>query len=249
MTAYQRVPNAPYTPVRHVAAGPARPNAFVEIAWIDHRGLPAWDRRALPDTPEMEDAVSGFARGTMLRGPSGPVAVEDLVPGDHVAVRGGGTARVDWIGARSYPSGARRPTFYRVAAHAFGASGPDTDVLLGATAHVLLHSARNVPLVGGPLAFAPVSAFADGHRVAAVTPPGEVTVYGLACRGQEAVLAGGLAVESYHPARATRCRLTRTVLADMAQLLPQTAGGAGFGAPRVPHLTASEAAGLALSGI
>ncbi|SDY66596.1 Hint domain-containing protein [Jannaschia faecimaris] len=253
MTAYQRLPSASFSPVPgpdgDTRGAEVRTTASYDLAWVDHRGMATWDRRSLPDTPEVEAAVSSFARSAMLRGPRGPVAVEDLIPGDQVMVRGGGMARIDWIGSRSYSSTAERPMFYRVAARAFGASGPDVDILLGASAHVLIDSKKCVDLVGGTLAFAPISAFEDGHNVAAIVPPGEVTVYGIACRGQEAMLAAGLAIESYHPARATVRSLNRTVLADLAKLFPQTTGGAGFGAPRIPYLTPAEAVGLALAGV
>lgn len=253
MTAYQRLPSASFSPVPgpegDTRGAETRTSAPYDLAWIDHRGAATWDRRSLPDTPEVEAAVSSFARGTLLRGPRGPVAVEDLIPGDRVTVRGGGTAQIEWIGSRSYAGQAERPLFYRVAARAFGASGPDTDILLGASAQILIDSPKCRELVGGPLAFAPIAAFEDGHSVSTIVPPGEVAVYGIACSGQEAMLVQGLPVESYHPARATGTSLTRTVLADMAKLFPQTASGTGFGAPRIPYLTRSEAMSLAMAGV
>ncbi|MEM7487846.1 MAG: Hint domain-containing protein [Pseudomonadota bacterium] len=223
--------------------------AAYDLAWIDHRGAALWDTRTLPDRPEIDEAVSSLARGAMLQGPRGPIAVEDLMPGDRVATRGGGTAEIRWIGARTYGPGGARPTFYRVAAHAFGALGPETDVVLGAHAHVLIDSPRCQPLVGARLAFAPVAAFEDGHAVTAIVPPGEVTCYGLACAGQAAILVSGLAVESYHPARATTRNLNRSILAEMGKLFPQVAEGGGFGAPRINYLSPVEAQGLALSGL
>ncbi len=251
MTAYQRLPSSSYAPVPGAEGAPDdRPTAAYDLAWIDHRGAATWDTRRLPATSEVDGAVSSFARGALLRGSRGPIAIEDLIPGDRVAVRGGGTAQIDWIGARSYsPRSEERPLFYRVSTRAFGASGPETDIVLGAHAHILIDSPRCRDLVGGDLAFAPLAAFEDGHSVTSIVPPGEVTVYGLACSGQEAVLACGLPVESYHPARATARSLTRTVLADMAKLFPQTACGSGFGAPRIPYLTPAEAQSLALSGV
>ena len=252
MTAYQRLPSASFSRIPNQNDSPAqtdaRPFARYDLAWIDHRGAATWDNRSLPETPEIEAAVSSFARGTLLRGPRGPIAIEDLVPGDRVATRDGGTAQIDWIGSRNYFGEGERPTFYRVAAGAFGGRGPMQDIQLGAHAHVLIDNIRCRGLVGGLLAFAPIAAFEDGHSVTAIVPQGEVTVYGIACSGQEAVLAADLPVESYHPARATRRSLTRTVLSDMAKLFPQTASGAGFGAPRIPYLTLAEAQGLAMTG-
>lgn len=261
MTAYRRLPSASCTPVDrsvsaetvfggpHAGSSDTRPTAAYDLAWINDEGIAARDGRTLPASSVIEAAVSSFARGTLLRGPRGPVSIEDLMPGDRVGVRGGGTARIDWIGARRYAGVTDRPRFYRVAARAFGATGPEHVVLLGAHAHILIDSPRCRDLVGGPLAFAPVAAFEDGHCVTAIAPPGEVSVYGIACAGQEAVLAGGLPVESYHPARATGQSLTRTALADIARLFPQRAGGAGFGAPAVPYLTFAEARSLAVAGV
>lgn len=224
-----------------------RPTIACDIAWCDADGQARWDRRALPDTPEIVAALSSFARGTLLLGPDGPVAVEDLVPGDRVAVRGGGTVSIDWIGALGHRAAA--PGLFRVAAHAFGASGPARDVLLGAGARVLVESPRCRALVGTDTAYAPVSAFEDGHRVAAIAPPGEVVTYGLACAGQEAVLAGGLAVGSTHPARALATNLKRSGPSDLARLFPQMSRTGGFGAARIPCLTMTEAQGLAFAGL
>ena len=251
MTAYQRLPSASFSPVH--ADAPARPETGLpqvsyDLAWLDHRGTASWDRRRLPDMPEIAGAVASLARGAELRGPHGPVAIEDLVPGDRVATRDGGTAQIDWIGARTYGPGGERPLFYRVSARAMGAAGPESDVLLGAHAHVLVAHKACHELVGGPVAFAPVAAFEDGEMITAIVPPGEVTVYGLACAGQEAILVNGMSVESYHPARATGRALNRAVLASMAQLFPQIGDGAGFGPPRIPYLTLSEAQGLPLRG-
>ena len=47
----------------------------------------------------MEDAVSAFARGTLLQTVSGPVAIEDLDPGEMVETVDGPPALVTWIGS------------------------------------------------------------------------------------------------------------------------------------------------------
>ncbi|GIT91106.1 hypothetical protein JANAI62_15610 [Jannaschia pagri] len=258
MTAYQRLPSASFRsaldPMVETHEGrfgtPQRETAAYDLAWINDRGSAIWDTRRLPDTPEIEGVVSCLARGAMLQSPRGPIAVEDLIPGDRVMTAGGGSTQIDWIGARSYPSiSDRRPLFYRVAARAFGGQGPKADTLLGAHAQILIDSDRCKPLVGARQAFAPLAAFEDGMNVVAVQPPGEVAVYGIACSGQEAVLVSGMAVETYHPARTITNSLTRVVLSDMARLFPHLTHGAGFGAPRIPYLSLSEAQGLSMYGL
>jgi hypothetical protein len=250
MTAYQRLPAAPFAPVpsRDRIGEGAAPLAFYDLAWLDPRGFATWDRRRLPALPEIDCAVGSFARGAMFAGISGPIAIEDLLPGDEVASVDGGKARITWIGSRAYGHGAERPLFYRVAAHAFSGQGPTGDVVLGAHAHVLVDTPRCRPLVGGTRAFAPIAAFEDGDSVAPLVPPGEVAIYGVACTGQAGLLVSGLPVESYHPARATGRSLTRAVMSEMGNLFPQVNDGAGFGAPRIPYLSMSEAQGLELVG-
>lgn len=252
MTAYQRLPSAPSRPVGQpdmpgaATARDMRPTLPVDLAWIDGRDRAVWDNRLLPDTAQITDAIAALARGALLHGETGPTAIEDLMPGDRVRTRSGGTARIEWIGSMEMSGPDCR--LFRVSANAFGGAGPTIDMILGEGAHILIESPKCQPLVGGPCAFAPIAAFEDGYSVTAITPPGAVMVYGLACSGQEAVLAAGLPIETYHPARATARSLTRSALSDMARLFPHLAGGAGFGAPRIPHLTMSEAQSLAGSG-
>ncbi|WP_371156535.1 Hint domain-containing protein, partial [Jannaschia sp. 2305UL9-9] len=130
MTAYQRLPSASFRSAldpdldrdgARTTAPDTRAMAPYDLAWIDSRGVATWDRRRLPDTPQIEGAVSCLARGAMLRGPRGPVAIEDLVPGDRIATRSGGTVQIDWIGSRTYRGGTDTPRFFRIAARAFGA--------------------------------------------------------------------------------------------------------------------------------
>jgi hypothetical protein len=54
-----------------------------------------------PATSVFEDTASAFARGTIIPTVSGPVAVEDLIPGDFVETEHG-PEPVVWIGSTSY---------------------------------------------------------------------------------------------------------------------------------------------------
>ena len=224
-----------------------------DIAWMDRDGVAKWDCLHLPDLPALDGAVVNLARGAVLRRPLGDVAIEDLMPGDRVATASGGTVQIDWIGSRTiFPgtgSRAAAAPLYRIAAGAFGNAGPHQDTVVGAHARVLIQSPRCRDLVGTPTAFAPVAAFEDGSGVCAIHPPGAVTVYGIACSGQEAVLVGGLPLETYHPARATSQSLNRSVLSELARLFPHLSDRTGFSVPRIPHLSMTEAQELAVRGV
>ncbi|UWQ21363.1 Hint domain-containing protein [Jannaschia sp. W003] len=224
-------------------AVPEGPLATYDVSWLDAQGRERWETLRLPAEGAVGDVVATFARGTPIETPRGPVAVEDLLPGDRVRTPSG-SAALRWCGSRSHGPTEARPTLYRIGEGAFGRGRPAGDVVLGAGAHVLAEGPRCRPLVGSDAAFAPVAAFEDAMHVIAVQPPGEVATYGLACEGQEAVIVGGIAVGSYHPAREMMRRVTPATLEALHRLIPPLAEG--FGAARIPYLTATEAQSLNL---
>lgn len=225
------------------ARGPDLPVAVFETCWLDAAGRERWDSLRLPLSEVAMGAVSAFARGTPVQTPRGEVAIEDLIPGDRVSTPEG-SASVTWIGLRAYGPTDERPTLYRVKEQTFGRDRPSGDIVLGAGAHVLVDSPRCRPLVGRDEAFAPIAALEDALRVIAVQPPGDVATYGIACEGQEAILVGGLPIETYHPARDMMRRVTPAMLEDMARLIPPL--GHGFGSARIPYLSMTEAQTLQL---
>jgi hypothetical protein len=70
-----------------------------------------------------------------------------------------------------------------------------------------------------------------------------VTLYGIACARQEALMVCDLPIGTFHPSWATSRRLTPGLLSDLAHLFPQ-AEARGFGAPSIPQLTRSEASSM-----
>jgi len=51
-----------------------------------------------PAIPAFELAFAAMARGTLLAGPDGPVAIEDLRPGMLLETARKGACRIEWIG-------------------------------------------------------------------------------------------------------------------------------------------------------
>ncbi len=67
-----------------------------------------------------------FATGTMIATGGGDAAVEDLVPGDQVALATGGSARVVWLGHRRQLDG----HVIRIRTHALGPHQPVRDLIV-----------------------------------------------------------------------------------------------------------------------
>ena len=219
-------------------SGDAAPHRAYDIGWLDAEGAARWDTRRLPAVPALEAAVAMFGLGTPLDTPRGPVPVEDLQPGDVVRSDRGDTA-IQWIGIRVFPAAEPRPALYRVSARAFGDGRPTGPLVLGAGASLLVTGPACRPFAGGEAAFVPIAAREDGMAVAELSPPGDVTLFGVALRDHGAVLAGGVPVGAWHPARSVAMTLTRDGLRDVARLCPPAEEG-GFGPVRIPHLTLAE---------
>ena len=95
------------------------------------------------------ETVACFAAGTRIRTARGDVPVETLMPGDAVAVLGGGTAPVRWVGHRRLDC-ARHPRPWRVrpvrvAAHAFGPGVPARALFLSPD-HALFAGGALIPV-------------------------------------------------------------------------------------------------------
>ncbi|MBM2577383.1 Hint domain-containing protein [Jannaschia sp. Os4] len=223
---------------RHLAPGlPERTRPY-DVAWVDG-AQPTWEVRDLPALPALEAAVSILGRGAHVDVPGGTRAIEDLAPGDLVEGLDG-PVPLDWIGTCDFEPDDDRPALFRIESHAFGAGRPAAPTLLGGGAHVLVEGEATRAMIGAPRAFAPVEAGEDGMAVTRLQPAGVVTLYGLACAGTEAVRVGGLAVATWHPARAAASRLSSSGLSDLARLCPPVARE-GFGPARIPQMTLTEA--------
>jgi len=92
-----RVPRAP-----HPDAQPRRSNAPLrkyEVAYLNGAGKIEYVTRMAPALPVFEDAFGALGHGAILQTETGPVAVEDLHPGDRIRVANGGYETLLWRGA------------------------------------------------------------------------------------------------------------------------------------------------------
>lgn len=226
LTTHAPVPHLPdrNAPDR-TAAGAARRSArnkplmrrFEAIA-RDTAGQERHVAALAPAIPVFEQAFAAFARGTQIATPSGPVAIEDLGPGDLVQTAEQGPQPVLWIGTITlYPAAVAAapdaPGLLRLTAGCFGPGRPVDDMVLGPYARIARHASRAAARFGGDEVFVPAADLQDGTSVIGLRPVAPVQVHHLALDGHATIRAGGLDVESFHPG----C-LTDTLDAEMQAL-------------------------------
>lgn len=187
--------------------------------------------RLAPATGFFESAFNAMARGTLVTTPQGPVAVEDLRPGDFVETAEGGAEPILWRGSLTlYPLRpglhARPDRLYRCTADALGYGRPIQDLLLGPGA-----------LVWSPRAgdFLPAEALLDGETVIELTPPGAVTAFHLCLAGSRTLLANGVALRSFAPDAHAAAHLAPELLALFVSLFPNAAEIADIAALPLPR--------------
>lgn len=169
--------------------------------WRDAGGRFMAQERSLPALPLLDAAHAAFARGALVATPRGPVAVEDLSPGDMIAPAAGGAVPVVWIGSvtvRPGPSGEGVP-LTRVLADAFGIGRPLADLVMGPGARLLSRPRRLRARIGADGVLSPVHAMADGVHAIRMISRQPVTFYHLALRRHAVIVVNGLETESFHP--------------------------------------------------
>lgn len=191
--------------------------------------------RLAPASGFFEAAFNAVARGTLIHTPSGPVAIEDLRPGDFVETAEAGPEVLLWRGSLTlYPMRpglqGRPDRLYRVTVDALGYGRPMQDLLLGPGARVW--SARAA-------AFRPPEDLLDGETVVELTPPAPVSAYHLCLASGGTLLANGVALQSFVPDAVAAAHLSPELLTLFLALFPNAERLAEFGALALPRRTAA----------
>lgn len=213
------------------AARSERPDRLYSCLWGDAEGRVMVQERSVPALPLLDTAHAAFARGALVSTPRGPVAVEDLSPGDTIVTVAGGAVPVAWIGwvtFRPDRSGNGAP-LTRVMADAFGLGRPLADLVMGPGARLLSRPRQLRARLGADGVLSPVHAMADGFHAIRMVPRQPVTFYHLALRRHAMIVVNGLETESFHPGAGFERDHDVATLRQIMQAFPHLSDPRDFG--------------------
>ena len=236
-----RGPHSPHIPQAQGLSDRARPLLRrARSLSLSDGGIVDEARFMIPVLPLFERAFTAFARGALIETVAGPVAIEDLLPGDRVQTVDGEAMPVLWIGsttvtARRDLAGERPVALYRIAADAFGVNRPMSYLVLGPAAR-LFRTPAGTRMPGGQRVVCPIAAFEDGIGVSATTPPSMVDLFHLALPRHAIIRVSGLEAESYHPGLGAIGAVGPAMRELFLKVFPHVQGPADFGPLSCPQI-------------
>lgn len=175
-----------------------------EVSSLLPNGNIAETRHIAPALPLFEDAFCAFSRGTMINTTLGPVAIEDLLPGDEIVTADGKSQPLVWKGSTTVVPGRPGPQgrnlrLTRIMADSFGMQRPLSFVVAGPSARLLYTPEHLRAVSGGAQMLTPVREFIDGNNVIETAPPTAVELFHICLKQHSTICIGGLEFETYHP--------------------------------------------------
>ncbi|MEP2715304.1 Hint domain-containing protein [Pseudophaeobacter sp.] len=205
-----------------------------EVSSLLPNGEIAETRHIAPALPIFEDAFCAFTRGSLVETTTGPVAVEDLLPGDEIITQEGGPQPLIWKGSTSLvPSRAdakgRTHRLTSFMADSLGLQKPTSCVVTGPSARLLRMPPDMRVSPDAPLLLTLAEEFRDGMNIFETAPPTVVDMFHL-CLPEHAVInVGGLEFETYHPGPDALKLVSHAIKTLYLNLFSHVDSLAGFG--------------------
>lgn len=163
--------------------------------------------------------------GTLVETPNGPVAVEDLEPGDLVMTRDDGPQPVRWCGrAIRRATGIDAPVVIEA-----GALGDHARAELSPNHRVLMRSPGAELLFGEGEVLVKAKDLVNGATIRLRRDGGPVTYVHVMFDRHQIIRGNGLDSESYHPGRETIDSFDAETREEILRLMPDAADHDGFG--------------------
>jgi hypothetical protein len=209
------------------------PKRHYRMQWLDEAGDIQEGERTVQANPLVDAAHSAFVRGTLISTACGPIAIEDLLPGDRVVTAADGPQPVLWIGSMTLAvpehAGSLR-ILTRIQTDALGAMRPLSDLIVGPGARLLRHPRRLRASCGSEPVLTPARAMADGMQIFGVAPRKPVTLYHICLRQHAIITASGLETESFHPGAGFERGLDKATVREFLSFFPHVETPQDFGA-------------------
>lgn len=205
-----------------------------EVSVLAPNGDIVDSRHIAPALPLFETAFSAFTRRSMIETDAGPVAVEDLLPGDRILTRDGSYQTLMWKGCTQIVPGrpdakGRYNPLVRIMADSFGMQMPMSDVLAGPSARLLKTPGHLRHLAGDEPLLTPVGEFLDGMQVIETAPPTAVQLFHLCLEKHAVIRVAGLEFETYHPGTNALRLVSPTMREVFLKLFPHISSISDFG--------------------
>lgn len=205
-----------------------------EIASLLPCGNARTSHHLAPATHTFEAVASAFARGTLIRTSNGPIAVEDLLPGDMLETASHGLLPIQWISSTTFvPAQASETTslthLTRLLSDSFATAYNLGDVMFGPAARLLHSRSALEKSIGVKSVLTPARDFEDGHSVLQITPPSPVRLFHIRLVPHAIIFANGRPVESFHPGRDTHETMGEAAKALYLSLFPDVECFGDFG--------------------
>ena len=186
-----------------------------------------------PAMPIFESAFSAFAHGTLIATTDGTVPVEDLEPGMEIVTCNGQFVPLIWTGSMTLmPPSDRMPQggrLTRIMADSFGIGRPQTDLMLGPGARLMVRPTGGVERIETSRCLTPASRMTDGMNVIAVMPPRPVTVHHICLQRHAIISAAGMETESFHPGPGFERNMGPNMLSLFLSFFPHVRTARDFG--------------------
>lgn len=220
----------------HPDPQPQRPSSLMrkyEAAALLPDLTVSFRQHVAPATPLFEECASAFARGTLIQTVRGPVAIEDLLPGDYIETANGAEP-VTWIGSTTYVPGRGDEStsltrLTRITSDAFGFGKPSFDLLVGPAARMVVRHDKLRSLLGQDTVLAPIQDYTDGDRFLEITPAGTVQMYHLMVQHHTTIKISGVELETYHPGKSIGQDLGQNMRALFLSMFPNITDLNDFG--------------------
>lgn len=179
-----------------------------------------------------DGAAICFARGTLIRTPSGDVPVETLTAGDLVCVQGRPPQTVRWVARRLVSLGTtnRHLAPVRIARDSFGPGLPYRDLVVSPN-HRVMHSSAWAQLwFGTASVLLPAKFMIGGEAVRQETGAGNVEYWHFLFDSHEVVWSNGVLTESLHPGDVALTGMAGAARDELIEIFPE------LGRPEGPRL-------------